>query len=472
MFVVFILLWCIGAIVLKTDYKSRVNRWLTCLGIFCGFGGFSVFLEESILPHVKDLRSEYILNWVIGLSAAIAHYLAPYCLLIFCLFYSGKAEGKPKWVVNLSILILSIPAVFMFVKYPLQPQFNPSYVALTLWVTPYVVAANWILYKSYSKEKNVRAKRKRMISCIAITPTTITTLITSYIFIAMDFPKIWQYDVLIIGFQFVIFIYLAFRDGVLGIAIKFEKDSMDNTMKALDSGIAILNHTLKNEILKISMSNDNIKSYCDLSNDSINESYQVINESTSHMMAMVNRIQEQVKEIVLKKKQNNLVDIIESSLKMVSPYIQSKNIEVTRNYKPEIIVPVMSDDVHVKECLNNLLKNSIEAIGERGKLNVGIFKGKKYIVVSVKDNGIGISRENLTKVLQPFFSTKNKSSNFGLGLSYCYNVMQKHDGTMDIQSELNVGTNILLYFPVKQSNVEYSLPEMGGKYEFNKSCAC
>ena len=72
---------------------------------------------------------------------------------------------------------------------------------------------------------------------------------------------------------------------------------------------------------------------------------------------------------------------------------------------------------------------------------------KSYILISVNDNGTGISKENLSFVFDPFFTTKRKTMNFGLGLTYCYNVMQLHKGTLEIESREGKGTTVMLKFP-------------------------
>lgn len=70
------------------------------------------------------------------------------------------------------------------------------------------------------------------------------------------------------------------------------------------------------------------------------------------------------------------------------------------------------------------------------------------VVCTSSDNGKGISKNMLSKVFDPFFSTKPSKNNFGLGLTFCYNVIQKHCGVIDIESEENKGTKIIIMLPV------------------------
>ena len=73
---------------------------------------------------------------------------------------------------------------------------------------------------------------------------------------------------------------------------------------------------------------------------------------------------------------------------------------------------------------------------------------RKGAAISVKDNGMGIPEEQQPLVFEPFYSTKgHRKSNFGLGLTYAYNVMKKSGGSVGLESRESVGTEITLYFP-------------------------
>src|SRR5665647_1977381 len=105
---------------------------------------------------------------------------------------------------------------------------------------------------------------------------------------------------------------------------------------------------------------------------------------------MINKIQNQVKEIILEECQNNLGNIIDKAVNMVLPYLKSKNIDVSKNYGYDL--NIICDCVHLQETFSNILNNSIEAIGSNGEVNIDIYENKKFITVTVKDNGAGISK--------------------------------------------------------------------------------
>ena len=114
------------------------------------------------------------------------------------------------------------------------------------------------------------------------------------------------------------------------------------------------------------------------------------------------------------------------------------------------------DGIHVQETFRNLLTNAMEA--GAGILEVGCEAEGRWIRVRISDNGSGISKENLPLVFDPFFSTKRRSDNFGLGLSYCYMVVKKHRGHIAVSSEKGKGTTFVIRFPLGAKN-----PRMAGR---------
>jgi len=167
------------------------------------------------------------------------------------------------------------------------------------------------------------------------------------------------------------------------------------------------------------------------------------------MLEMVKRIQEQMQDIKYIELPRNLIGLVEQTLVMIKPHLAKKNITIFKRYG--IDVELLCDSTHIQEVLSNIIKNAVEAIHKaKGEIIIEISSHKKNITLAIKDNGVGISKENLPNVITPFFTTKQRSLNFGLGLCYCYNVMQKCGGSLEIQSEVDMGTSLFLHFPMKK----------------------
>src|SRR5659263_155820 len=125
-------LWLVTAILLITDYKSESTRWLSATTFLSGLGGLAVVLKENVIPYLEAGIIENpiiidIFRLLCGVSASLAHYVAPYAFLIYSIIFSEiHKEQWEKHRVKV-ILILSLPVLFMYALYSIYPVFNTSY---------------------------------------------------------------------------------------------------------------------------------------------------------------------------------------------------------------------------------------------------------------------------------------------------------------------------------------------------------
>ena len=216
-------------------------------------------------------------------------------------------------------------------------------------------------------------------------------------------------------------------------------------MKAVELGTTLLNHTVKNEIGKIAISTENLKQDNPNMGDESVQHLQIISNASDHMLAMVTRIHSQMKDIVLRETPCELDVLADECLGQHRELFESQGISLLKSYSCKPIV--VCDSVHLKEAIGNLLMNAMESMTEGGTIEVGLDAVKRGIRLSFRDTGQGIPPDQLARVVDPFFSTKNDARNFGLGLSYVYNVMQKSGGTVELSSRVGEGTLAALYFP-------------------------
>ena len=117
----------------------------------------------------------------------------------------------------------------------------------------------------------------------------------------------------------------------------------------------------------------------------------------------------------------------------------------------------MGATVQISHVFMNLLVNSAHAlkkVTERTPLiKVYCTERNGRLEVAVRDNGVGVARENLPKLLDPFFTTKAPGEGMGLGLSICHTIVKNHGGTMRVDSELGQWTEVAFDLPLPQANV-------------------
>lgn len=256
--------------------------------------------------------------------------------------------------------------------------------------------------------------------------------------------NIWDYN----------YIYLSILANVLiglgitwGISVRIEKAKYDYSLKVLTEGTNMLNHTIKNEIQKIHYLCE--RSLLSIREDKPEHAQQLVSDIKDvsvHLMEMSERIKEKSDDIQVKHSWFPLSKTLDSVL---APIVSSTDgkIVVEKNFM--IDGELFADEWHIREVLNNLFQNSIDALeGKNGVITLGTKIVKKRLYIEVSDDGPGIPSEHINKIFDPFFTTKKNSLNYGLGLSYCYNVLKKHGGSLQlIDHAPNHGTTMALIFP-------------------------
>jgi len=141
----------------------------------------------------------------------------------------------------------------------------------------------------------------------------------------------------------------------------------------------------------------------------------------------------------------NLNESIRSICAMLEhTFGKSISIELRFESEPSYIE---ADDSELEQILLNLTMNARDAMPDGGTLTFHIQKEGNEILLRIVDTGTGIPKEVLSNIFDPFFTTKDKSRGSGLGLSVVHSLMQRIGGSIDVQSEIAVGTEFLLRFP-------------------------
>lgn len=118
--------------------------------------------------------------------------------------------------------------------------------------------------------------------------------------------------------------------------------------------------------------------------------------------------------------------------------------------------PIHADPAQLQQVLLNLFNNAIDAVLEKhgakgGEIAVQAMPTETgKVEILVKDNGCGISAENMEKVFSPFFTTKPVGKGTGLGLSICYGIIDNMEGVMEVSSEKGKGTSFVIRLPVSR----------------------
>lgn len=128
------------------------------------------------------------------------------------------------------------------------------------------------------------------------------------------------------------------------------------------------------------------------------------------------------------------------------PLLLKRNITLKLDI-PDEIVHIYGDELRLKEVLTNLLKNSIEAFdSDKGIIAISLYKSDDTAKLVIKDNGCGLTPEQLSEVFDPFITFKENGT--GLGLSIVKTILEHHNGTIDLKSNENIGTEFTISLPL------------------------
>jgi signal transduction histidine kinase len=434
----FLPLFIVGLLYILIDYRKESNWWMGLIWIF----GSAFGLRHVIQPFVHGTLSAKMLLG--ALSFFSLTFVYPYLMWNLSL-NNDYRNLHPAKRISLTILfglpLVAMAVIFGFQKFYFYSLHIDLALSLAIWAVLYIILGNIILVRNYLKETNPKIKKERLTSCILLLPFTLLIALFSYILEIFGYPNAFFYELYILPVFLIFYFILAIKYGFFGIKIEFKTYSLDDTMKVMSVGTSFINHALKNKISLIDIALKCMKDDIVTKEQGI----EVIEKSINHMMNIVIRVNEKTQEIELVPEYINLKEIIINTIKTLEPLYQKNHIQLEFQHNTEGFI--VGDRTHIQEVLNNIVKNAIEVLPEKGEILIKLYCNNKSIFIEIKDNGAGIPKIHLSHIMEPFYSTKNGPDNFGLGLSYSYQVMKKHRGAIEIYSRENQGTTVLLSFP-------------------------
>ncbi len=147
----------------------------------------------------------------------------------------------------------------------------------------------------------------------------------------------------------------------------------------------------------------------------------------------------------------NLIECIEATLTILQSEIKNR-IEIQKDYQP---IPLVECNVgEISQVFMNIIVNAVHAVNNKGSIRIrtGLAGDKLKVFVSIRDSGTGISENIIKRIFDPFFTTKPLGKGTGLGLSISYKLVEKHHGSIEVNSEPGRGSEFIVKIPVKQES--------------------
>jgi len=195
----------------------------------------------------------------------------------------------------------------------------------------------------------------------------------------------------------------------------------------------------------------------DIGND-IRSDLQTIAESTERVRKIVKGLLDFSRQTKLDPEPTEINRLVSSAISLMENQALVKGVSITFN--PGKNLPMLTlDRSQFQSVLLNIIINALDATEPGGIINIytatGLSAsdtGQKGVEITIADTGSGISPDNLDKLFDPFFTTKEVGQGTGLGLSVSYGIVQRHRGTIRVQSELGKGSTFFIWIPIEEDS--------------------
>lgn len=203
-----------------------------------------------------------------------------------------------------------------------------------------------------------------------------------------------------------------------------------------------LAHEVRNPLTNINLSVEQLKP--ELNSEDANIYLDIIARNCGRIDSLISELLDLSRPAEISLQRAGLQDIVDSTLAAASDRISLKNIRLERAY-PDQPAFVMADREKLKIALLNILINAVEAVPpQSGVITISIRKESGHYRIYINDNGGGIPEENISRIFEPYFTSK--TNGFGLGLAATWNILQSHRAGIDVSSQLGEGTSFMLTF--------------------------
>ena len=172
------------------------------------------------------------------------------------------------------------------------------------------------------------------------------------------------------------------------------------------------------------------------------EMLEIIDKAIDHSDKIINDLLEYSREMHLELTESTLPVLLDSAMQMIHV---PERIQILNHVREEITIKVDADKI-IRIFLN-LIKNAIDAMPEKGNLEISSCKTKDCVKIAFADTGTGIPKETLPKIFMPLFTTK--AQGMGFGLAICKRIVEAHGGTITVKTAVNKGTTFTISLPVK-----------------------
>ncbi|MGG5738716.1 MULTISPECIES: sensor histidine kinase [Bacillus cereus group] len=361
-----------------------------CFGTICGYNF-----------HPIPIVSGFLYGGIVGLIPAI----------IF-VAYEWIVKGL-SWLPIVEVIFLSIIPLFLSKKWSLFSRDKKLIIA-------FMIASFYVLVSLVFGMLNVLLET-------GFTPY-ISNLYSGYIFASL---------IMVMTMVFQVYLTEYLNENAL-LRTEMQKSEKLNIVSELAASVA---HEVRNPLtvvrgfIQLLESTEDVKNkdYMRLVLAELDRAEQIISDYLNLARPQI----EKKEHICLSAQLIEMTTLMSSFAAMQGVYLQ---VEISES------LYTIGDKTKLKQAIMNVVKNGIEAIqGNKGYLKVTAIQKDEMIIIRVKDSGVGMTKEQLARLGQPYYSLKEKGT--GLGLMVTFSILQAHNGTLEYKSESGKGTEAIIILP-------------------------
>jgi two-component system phosphate regulon sensor histidine kinase PhoR len=217
-----------------------------------------------------------------------------------------------------------------------------------------------------------------------------------------------------------------------------------------------MTHEFKTPIATINLALDAIKNPKIIDDkEKVHKYLQMIKEENKRMHAQVENVLRisklEKKELDITKESKNIKEIIDDAIEHVHLILEDRNGKITKHFDA-IRTTVLINDIHFINVFVNILENAIKYSPEAPQIEVYLENIKDFIVIKIKDNGIGMSKVAQKRIFEKFYREHtgdiHNVKGHGLGLAYVKRIIDDHNGQIFVESEKGKGSTFIIKLPL------------------------
>ena len=453
LFLVFLFLWTIAIFLWISDGRTTANFWSACAFFFYGCGGLAVLLQGPANRY----------DWVrllLAVLSSLTYFWGPFSLTLYALYSAGKMPKSRRNQI-LATLLIAVPAISAYFAFPAIHMFAPAFKeaaevrihntqTMTVIIAPYFFVSSFILLWSWMKEKDRTVRADNAVNCLLAVPSSLAFFLLNYVVPSTGFVGAWNFNVILILYVSAVFLFFAIRKSAMGLHLRQENSTREQTQQAVIQSSGVLHHAVKNSLLTIRLTLQNAQYHNGQENadsEAIQKDISLAMDTCEHTLAILDRIHLKFQPVKISPEMCSVLRVCQQAIDQSLMTYPDKAVQIEKNW--EFRPLLYCDPVHMHEVFLNLINNALEATGDdgNGRLLFRSYSRRGKLVIQITDNGCGIAKKQWRFVGTPLFTTKVGKNHYGLGLYYVKKVIELHDAQFDLRAASPQGTTAELIFP-------------------------